>query len=270
MFTLANADISVELLDPLVDRDRLGSRYCSGGYIFQVTDQRHGALLSGPTFPDSFNTFDGQGIPDAFKLGPLYSTQTLNEALIIGTGIVDLKNDVVHQRCDWSVNTGAMALEFATRQSYEAYAFSLTRTVSLSGRCIRSHTHLDNGGRAAVPIRWFPHPFFPQGDSNELLRINAPLTWQDAAGYSQLENGFIARTGWPWHDGHYLALNHAATSPLVLMQRHPIIGLVNAACSYVPDFFPIWGNAATFSWEPFFERTVAPGQQTSWWIDYVF
>jgi hypothetical protein len=270
MFTLRNTALAVEILDPLEDSVRLGTRYCSGGYIFQVTDQRHGPLLSGPTFPDSFNTFDGQGIPDAFKLGPLHSTQTLGHALIIGTGVVDLQADALREPCAWVVSRSATALEFVAQQRYEAFEFTLSRTVSLCGRSIRSHTCLANTGRSAVPIRWFPHPFFPQGESDELLWINCPLQWQNGAGYRQLENGFIARADWPWHEGHYLPLNHAATSPLVAMQRHPLTGLVSAACSYVPDFFPIWGNPATFSWEPFFERTVATGQQTSWWIDYVF
>jgi hypothetical protein len=55
-----------------------------------------------------------------------------------------------------------------------------------------------------------------------------------------------------------------------LLQRHPTLGMVSAACSYVPDFFPIWGNPLTFSWEPFLERTVASGQTLTWWIDYTF
>jgi hypothetical protein len=54
------------------------------------------------------------------------------------------------------------------------------------------------------------------------------------------------------------------------MQRHPKLGLISASCSYVPTFFPIWGNQHTFSWEPFFERLLAPQQNLSWWIDYDF
>src|SRR3954454_18157206 len=71
MYTLTSESLEVSILDPLADQGRFGTRYCTGGYIFQITDRRHGALLSGPTYPDSFNWFDGQGIPDALNLSPL-------------------------------------------------------------------------------------------------------------------------------------------------------------------------------------------------------
>jgi hypothetical protein len=79
----------------------------------------------------------------------------------------------------------------------------------------------------------------------------------------------VHRAGWPGKRAT-TPLDHDATAPLVLLQRHPALGLVTAACSYVPDFFPIWGNANTFSWEPFLERLVDPGQSVEWWIDYTF
>ena len=37
------------------------------------------------------------------------------------------------------------------------------------------------------------------------------------------------------------------------------VGMVSAQTSYIPTFFPVWGNAATFSWEPYYERTVQMG-----------
>jgi len=55
-----------------------------------------------------------------------------------------------------------------------------------------------------------------------------------------------------------------------VLQKHPVLGLVAGTCSYVPAFLPIRGNRRTFSWEPFFERTKAPGQTTTLWIDYDF
>jgi len=270
MFSLANDTLEVQLLDPVADRARFGVRYCTGGYVFQVLDRTHGELLSGPTFPNSFNWFDGQGIPDAFNLGPLHSTKTLGDALIIGIGVCDLPNRTVLTFCDWRIQRDATAATFIAGQTYEDYALTLTRTVELNGRSLRSHTTLRNEGKAPIPLRWFPHPFYPQPATDELLWINAPVTWRDANGYTLARSGYIARTDWPWQDGKYLPLDHAATAPLVLLQRHPKLGLVGAACSYVPDFFPIWGNAETFSWEPFFERTVAARQTLAWWIDYTF
>src|SRR5262245_49107041 len=92
MYTLTNESLEVSILDPLADQERFGTRYCTGGYIFQIEDRRHGALLSGPTYPDSFNWFDGQGIPDAFNLSPLREPATSDPAaLIIGIGVCDLQ-----------------------------------------------------------------------------------------------------------------------------------------------------------------------------------
>jgi len=270
MFNLSNDVLEVQLLDPVADRKRFGVRYCTGGYIFQIRDHIEGDLLSGPTFPNSFNWFDGQGIPDAFNLGPLNSSKTLGEALVIGIGVCDMHGRTVRTFSDWVVERHPAEAIFKTRQSYEDFALMLTRSVSLHERTVRSHTHLSNVGKAPIPMRWFPHPFYPQTTTDELLWVNSPLRWRDANGYTRARNGFIARTGWPWQDGKYHPLDHAAADPLVLLQRHPLLGMVTATCSYVPDFFPIWGNPATFSWEPFLERTVAPGQSIDWWIDYTF
>jgi hypothetical protein len=276
MISLANDTLEVQFLDPVADRARFGVRYCTGGYIFQVRDGKLGDLLSGPTFPASFNWFDGQGIPDAFNLGPIHSTQTLNEGLIIGIGVCDLKERVVKTFCDWQIERTASRITFATQQNYEGCALELVRTVELMGRTIRSHTILTNRGRSTTPgvgfvhVRWFPHPFYPQTRDEELVWVNAPLNWRDGGGYRRLANGFLARDASPWTDGHYLPLDHAATEPLILLQRHPALGMVTATCSYVPDYFPIWGNPNTFSWEPFLERTVAQGKTLAWWIDYTF
>ena len=60
MLTLAGDGLTLELLDPIADARKLGSRYCSGGYVWQVSDARHGPLLSGPRFPDAEPpVFDG-------------------------------------------------------------------------------------------------------------------------------------------------------------------------------------------------------------------
>lgn len=270
MFTLSNDTLVVQLLDPAADRERFGVRYCTGGYIFQISDRAHGDLLSGPTFPSSFNWYDGQGIPDSFNLGPLTSKRRLGEALVIGVGVCDLSSQQVLEFSPWAVEVAPSRVVFTTRQQYEEHALDVTRSVSLHGRTVRSHTSLRVTGEAFAPVRWFPHPFFPQPRSDELFWLNAPLRWRENGGYTHQPNGFIARSGWPWRDGRYLALDHDAAAPLVVVQRHPLLGLIAAACSYVPDYFAVWGNETCISWEPFLERLVAPGQELAWWVDYSF
>ena len=270
MLTLDNGLLRVEVLDPVLNRDRFGVRYCTGGYIFQVHDLNIGPLMSGPTYPDSFNWFDGQGIPDAFNLGPIPSREQAGQALVIGVGLCDLNARKVLTFCDWSITRNDHAFSFETTQALEGRSFTLCRTVSLDGRTIRSTTALTNTGRGEVSIRWFPHPFYPQPKGDELVWLNTPLRWVDGQGYRRLANGFLARADGPWSEGRYLPLEHDAHAPLALLQRHPAMGLVGAATSYIPSFFPLWGNAITFSWEPFLERSVAPGQTTHWWVAYSF
>lgn len=274
MFTLTNDHLAVEILDPVADNARFGARYCTGGYIFQITDHRAGPLLSGPTYPESFNVFDGQGIPDAFNLSPLRPLGAGSEALIIGVGVCDLAVQDMRQSvqsfCEWQCAVDATRATMTTRQAYHDWSLDLTRTVVLIERTVRAAAHIRNTGRAFLPMRWFPHPFYPQTAADELCRFNIPVSFAEHPGYALRENGYIARQGWPWAGGHYLPLDHGAGERLVIQQRHPTLGLVGATCSYAPDFFPIWGNARTFSWEPFLERTLAPGQELEWFIDYDF
>ncbi len=279
MYTIKSDTLTVMLLDPVDDRARLGTRYCTGGYIFSVRDAQQGELMSGPTYPDSFNVFDGQGIPDAFNLDPLTGlgsprnagvpVPTDGQALILGIGTVDLSENQVLAWCSWEVVRGDVGIEMATRHSFRGYDLRLRRTVTLRGRTLRSATEIINAGRS-LPVRWFPHPFYPQPKTDALLKLNITARFPENEGYKLGYNGFICRKGEDWARGYYQALAHDATAPLMVLQRHPKLGLVAATCSYVPDFFPIWGNANTFSWEPFLERTVAPGQTLSWWIDYEF
>lgn len=272
MYALQNDELEVQVLDPAADQERFGTRYCTGGYIFQVTDRRHGPLMSGPTYPDSFNTFDGQGIPDAFNLGPLRPGRGGgDEGLIIGVGLCDLKANQVVEFCDWQVEASADRIRMRTEQAFGPFRLALERGVELQGRSVRTTARLHNAadGRPFA-MRWFPHPFYPQPAGDELCRFNIAVTFADNAGFETAPSGFIRRKDWPWEEGHYLALDHEARANLTVLQRHPVLGLVGATCSYVPTFFPIWGNPQTFSWEPFLERGFAPGQQARWGIDYDF
>jgi len=271
MYTLANHALEVTILDPVADRARFGVRYCTGGYIFQVRDHRVGDLLSGPTFPDGFNWFDGQGIPDAFHLSPLRDPASSDPlSLLLGIGLCDVVAKEIKVYCEWTITQAADALTFFTRHEHQGYVVELERTVTLRERTVRSHTRVTNFSPGAIPMRWYPHPFYPQPDTDELLKLNIPLGPIQHPGYTMGDNGFIRRVGWPWQQGHFLALDHSPSNNLVVLQKHPKLGLVAGVCSYAPDFFPIWGNARTFSWEPYLERTIGHGQSFSWWIDYEF
>lgn len=274
MYSLKNETLEVAILDPIADQERFGTRYCTGGYIYQITDATHGPLLSGPHYPHSFNWFDGQGIPDAFNLSPLREpTATDASTLIIGVGVCDLQANTVTSFCEWGVQQGESMIRMQTTQEFQPFALELERTVSLHGRTIRSTTRLKNtSNRTSIPVRWFPHPFFPHlENSEELCRFNIPVSMPDNPGYELAASGFVQRKNWPWEQsGHFQALDHDAHAPLVVLQKHPLLGLVAGTCSYIPAFFPIWGNPQTFSWEPYFERTVMAGQEANWWIDYDF
>jgi len=127
MYTLKNDALEITLLDPVADRAQLGTRYCTAGYIYSVTDARHGELMSGPTYPDSFNVFDGQGIPDSFNLSPLlawpgpkHPQQPLPEvpkdahALVLGIGVCDLDTSTVVTWCDWDVEVEPTVIKMST------------------------------------------------------------------------------------------------------------------------------------------------------------
>jgi hypothetical protein len=270
MYTLKNETLAVSLLDPIADQDRFGPRYCTGGYIFQITDKRCGELLTGPTYPESFNWFDGQGIPDGFNLSPLRRVPDSDIALILGIGVCNLQTKRVIEFCQWDIEQASTQVRFRTTHAFHGFGCTLQRTVELHQRTVRSTTQLHNTGSLPIPVRWFPHPFYPQPAQDTLCRFNIPVSFPDTPYYELLASGFIARGGWPWGEGYFQALDHNATVPLTVLQKHPQLGLVAATCSYVPGFFPIWGNQHTFSWEPFFEQILEIGQEATWSIDYDF
>jgi len=270
MITIGNDQLQIQILDPEQDKDRFGTRYCTGGYIFQITDTGKGDLLSGPTYPDSFNTFDGQGIPDAFARGPIRDKKSVGpEALILGIGVCDLEADRVVEFCTWEQVKSTTSVEMRTQHRFQGYLVSLVRRVTVMGRTVRSFTSLANDGDPLV-FSWFPHPFYPQPSGTELCAFNLGLSFPINPGYHQAENGFLHRNGPADPKGQFLALDHDSRASLTVWQRHDLLGLVGARCDYVPDGFPIWGNARTFSWEPYLERSLFTGQKAAWTIDYDF
>lgn len=306
MYEIANDDLTVHLLDPEADLERFGPRYCTGGYIFQIDDERHGPLLTGPTYPETFSWFHGQGIPDAFNLGALRDAgSTGAESLVPGIGVCDMGRREVLEYCDWTVSVAPTSVVFETHQSMGRFSFDLERAVSLFDRTIRSSTVLRNSGAAQVPVCWFPHPFFPYvqapdlqapaprpaspasggsgasalargpatgegaaetGTAGPLCRLPGPVAFDLDRGYSLDEAGFFHCSDWKAGGALPVACNESG--PLTVLYRHPALGLIAATFSYSAAHVLLWGNDHTFSFEPYLERTVGIGRSLEWTVEY--
>jgi hypothetical protein len=287
VLSLKNDQLDVSILHPVEDRERLGSRYCVGGYVYQVTDNKLGDLVSGPGYPSEARppVFDGQGLPEAFR-APLWfgmeesaAPRALppvgTEMLVMGVGRVHLPADIrkmpVDEFAAWSIAEEPGKVTMRTRQELAGWALEITRTLRLVNRTLISETRLANVAENPLPYWWFPHPFFPLvlGESS---RFNLPIRVPANSAYTQLDNGFVAlkaEAGWN-RGGHFQELEFEPGERLVALQRHPKVGLVATTFSYTPTYFPIWGNANTFSFEPYTEGIVAPGASAEWSVAYDF
>ena len=185
MLTLANAELSVELLDPAnpADRTHQGIRFCWGGYIWQVQDPRGGPLLAGPEWPHREpKSFNGQGRPESFRYAEFGTQRPLmlhdGHGWIIGIGRVAPGPDgkpVVTEPCTWQITPSATALEFRTTQSGDGYATQLTRRVALEGRTLISTTHLTNTGARPFATALVCAPLFRSHRSTSYLRTTRRL-----------------------------------------------------------------------------------------------
>ena len=286
MLSLNNDQLDVAILHPVEDRDRLGSRYCVGGYVYQVTDRKLGDLISGPGYPSEVHppVFDGQGLPEAFRAplwvgmesaAPRELPPVGTEMLVMGVGRVHLTPDIrkmpVDEFAKWEIAEESGRVTMRTRQEFAGWALELTRTLTLANRTLISETRLANVGEKALPYWWFPHPFFPLV-VGESTRFNLPVRVPADSAYEVLDSGFVglkAAAGWN-RSGHFQELSFEPGERLVALQRHPKVGLVAVTFSYTPSYFPIWGNANTFSFEPYTEGTIASGDSAKWSVAYDF
>jgi hypothetical protein len=273
MYVISSDDLSAHVLDPVADRDRMGPRYCTGGYVFQVEDAS-GPLLSGPTYPESFNWFDGQGIPDSFFRAPLYDPKEPGpQALVPGIGVCDLAARTVLEHCDWTVLERSDHIEFRTVQRWSEYAFELEREVTVAGRVVRSETRVTNTGKPQVPIRWFPHPFYPlpagpDSDGAPLCSLPGPVTVPRRTTYSVGPDGYLRCSDFSALQA--VGVRCDERGPLAVFQRHPTLGLVSARYSFPAGHVLVWGNPNTFSFEPYLEQTVGAGDTLEWSAEYHF
>jgi len=236
--------------------------------IFQIDDDS-GPLLAGPTYPDGFNWYDGQGIPDSFAPGALRAARTpSSHALIPGIGVCDTSARTVLEFCEWAVSERPGQIGFRSTQTWEDYSFALERTVSLSGRVVRSHTRLANLGSTSVPVSWFPHPFYPLPVEGPLCSFPAPVEVPSGTTYSVADDGYL-RCSDP-AALQSIAVRCNGSGPLDVLQHHPSLGLVAARFSFPAAHIVAWANTNTFSFEPYLEQTVGRGMALEWYVEYHF
>lgn len=281
MLTLANDSLSVELLDPADPADRLrqGTRYCWGGYVWQVHDRAAGPLLAGPEWPhDRPTPFNGQGLPESFRHAAFGTGRPLilkeRRGFIIGIGDVapNMAGELaVTEPCTWSITALSGALEFCTAQVGNGHACQLTRRIALEGRTLVSASQLTNTGSGPLPLHWFAHPFFALTD--RLLTCDLPAGWglDENVGYALDANNRLSFKRRFLHrdDGHFEPLRIGAAPFRVTLSHPALTGLVMAA-DFTPDFCPVWGNSNTWSVEPYLQTEVAPGATRAWMLRYEF
>ncbi|MBL9208664.1 MAG: hypothetical protein JNN01_26510 [Opitutaceae bacterium] len=278
MIHLTHGDLTLDLLDPASDQVLQGTRYCWGGYIWQVNDARCGPLLRGPQWPNPApDPFNGQGLPESFRVRTLEGrplTWNGSEGVMIGGGTVRAnaygKIEMV-EPCRWEITRQANRLTFRTGQQAFGYAYELVRKIELEGRTLTSSTLLTNHATTPLQLEWFPHPFYALSD--RLIRVDLPpgCTMGENPGFS-LE-GTTLRLKQAFHgelDGHMDHLRTPATGGIKVRLSHPQLEAMEFETSYIPSECPIWANGLTFSIEPYLASALPPGQSLRWSLRHGF
>jgi hypothetical protein len=281
MLTLANRHLRLEVLDPAAPAEaaRQGTRYCWGGYIWQVHDSARGPLVAGPEFPAPAPTpFNGQGLPESFRHRtregrPL--TWRGAEGLAVGVGrlaAAGAGDPVLAEACRWTVTSLPDRLIFQTRHAGAGLACELSRQVELRGRTVLSHSQLTNVGDGPLTLQWFAHPFWALTAGQARLRLPAGTTVPANPGFAIAADGTLTfrrpfRTA---DDRQFALLSLPAGRPLRLEVDHPQLAGVTFATSFAPDECPVWANARTVSVEPYLHLSLAPGETRHWHVEHGF
>lgn len=280
MLVIENDQLRVEILDPQKDRDKLGSRYCSGGQIFQVYDKEKGALLAGPTYPESYNSFDSQGLPDAFNAYPGLDEAAIGDLVMaIGVGLVRYAqpvqslfardNSEVVEPLDWKIQKADNALGFYAIHDYKDHAYALTREIILEGRQLVVVNVLENCSKVTLPLSWFAHPFFPPTADGVVGEI--PASYEENQFYSTAADGRIKIA--PPAD-QTVPLNVGAVAEdeedTTLRIAHYLLGEIEIDCGFPVAKIPLWCNANSFSPEPYLLDELEPNENAQWEISYSF
>ena len=280
MLTLDTEELTLEFLDPAADLERLGPRYCWGGYLWQVRDAEGRPWLSGPQFPlPEPIPFHGQGMPEVFRFWDKFTSQLLNIrdgwGVIIGVGEVrDMRGQepVLGELCAWEPTMHDNALVMTTKQGAAGWAYALDRTWQVQGQVLTSSTRIESTGDESLAVHWYPHPFFPLVDQGMRFRVTPPLTVEENPGFAAEGDGyFFMKPGHPWREkGHFEWFVGDMPESLSAELQHPVTNRLTMSGSFPIAYMPVWANASTISLEPHSIHTLAPGESAAWSVHYAF
>jgi len=283
MLYLTNHLLKISILHPEKDLQYLGSRYCRGGYIWQLDSVEYGPLFSGPQYPDAYPpVFDGQGIPDVFETALGYSIAKVGENVhVIGVGDVLRSsettpfhvrwNPVVVAPCQWHIVQNSDFTEMSTRAEFKGYSYYLTKKVILGNSGCTVMTNLHNTGTLPIPVRWFVHPFFPLNKGDVSCQLSLPLTIPDNPGFvcTDTTHISIAQT-MDWKNGFYRTMSVPWGKPVSIIVKHPVVESITMKTSYGLSWLPVWANRNTFSIEPFFSKFLISQESVGWNVTFTF
>jgi hypothetical protein len=286
MIELRNETLSIDILDPVKDRHLLGTRYCWGGYIWQVSDNQKGPLLSGPDYPSPKPlAFNGQGLPEVLRHSVLFSGKPLtwekDEGLIMGVGRVQRvgKDDpktpepeglTITEPAPWIIEQWENEIIFSTQGSFEKWVYQLERRISLNGRVITSETTLKNKGQETLPLHWFAHPFFAYTDGFATCKFHSPISMKDNVGFHLSSGLFSTKKRFIGEDNHFEMMELPEETNLDVTISHPLIQDIRFSTNFALSMLPIWAGEATISIEPYMVTEISPGKEKKWKLTYQF
>lgn len=276
MFSIENDHLVVDLLNPATDHERLGTRYCHGGYIWQVRSRLTGPLFTGPQWPSATpTTFNGQGLPESFRHHsrsgqPLTWKGNRGVALGIGELARNASGEIeLVSPCTWSVTHGTGRMDFHTVHSAADFHYDLVRTVQLVDRTLTSTSQLTNLSDTPLALEWFAHPFFALTDRLIDVRLPEGTTLHENPGYTLTGRELRFKRRFEHErDGHMDLLHLPAGKHLVATLSHPALEHIELSTDFPPSETVIWANDATFSIEPYRTLRLPHGKTETWSITY--
>ncbi len=287
MITLKNSQLLVSILDPEQDQSHFGSRYCTGGYIWQVEDSKYGALLSGPEYPGKPSVFNGQGAPEVFEIALGQDSAGMGEDVyVLGVGLVRRESPVkpfhvrnnftVTEFSKWNITVQTESeLSMTSLIQFKDWNFQLEKSVQLEGRKVISKSKVQNFGSKEIPLRWFAHPFFPIVSELSCVKFSVEADLirylPSAGGFDFNDNGELIRIeNFVWKKGCFQLLNLPFGSPMEFYPKHPLLGNIQVKCLFPLAWMPVWSNDLTLSLEPYHHTVVLANAISEWSIHYQF